>query len=75
MWLMMLMGVGMLIFWGALIAIAVLLIRRLFRTNPPPPARSASADPTPMQILEQRYARGEINREQYLLMVKDLETL
>jgi putative membrane protein len=74
MWLMMLMGVGMLIFWGALIAIAVLLIRRLFRTNPPPPARLASADPTPLQILEQRYARGEINREQYLLMVKDIES-
>ncbi len=73
MWLMMLMGIGMVIFWGSLIAIAVLLVRRLFRSNPQPPAQPTSAEPTPRQILEQRYARGEINREQYQLMLKDLE--
>ncbi len=73
MWIMVLMGLGMLLFWGSLIAIAVLLVRGLFRTNPQPAARPLTTDPTPKQILEQRYARGEINREQYLLMVKDLE--
>ena len=73
MWLMMLMGIGMLIFWGSLIAIAVLLVRRIFRSNPPAPAQPTSTEPTPRQILEQRYARGEINREQYQLMLKDLE--
>ncbi|MHB9035010.1 MAG: SHOCT domain-containing protein [Anaerolineae bacterium] len=29
-------------------------------------------EPTPLEILEQRYARGEITREQFLAMREDL---
>ncbi len=61
---------GILLFWIVVIGLAVLLVRGLFpsqraeRTNQPLSAR---------QILEQRYARGEINQEQYLLMLEDIQ--
>ena len=70
---MMFMGFGMLIFWGLLIVLAVLLVRGLFQGNRPHAGNSASPVYSAKQILEQRYGRGEINREQYQLMVKDLE--
>jgi putative membrane protein len=61
---------GMLIFWIVLIVLAVLLVRGLFQTN----GSSRSSQPlSAHQILEQRYARGEINREQYLLMLDDIK--
>lgn len=61
---------GMLFFWIVLIGLAVFLVRGLFQTN------RSNATNQPMsarQVLEQRYARGEINHDQYLLMLKDLE--
>lgn len=54
----------MLLFWGGLIALAVWLVRLLFpgQTQSPPPTtgRGLSA----RQVLDRRYARGEITREQ-----------
>ena len=61
---------GMFLFWAVLIILAVLLVRGLFQTNR---SGGKSEPPTARQILEQRYARGEITREQYLLMLKDLQ--
>jgi putative membrane protein len=61
---------GMLLFWGALIVLAVFLVRGLFQTKQP---RDTNAPLSARQILEQRYARGELNQEQYLLMLKDLQ--
>ena len=61
---------GMFLFWIVLIVLAVLLVRGLFQTN------SSSGTNQPLlarQILEQRYARGEINQEQFRLMLKDLQ--
>ncbi len=64
------MGVGMLLFWGALIVLPFLLVKGLFQ---PSPARPKNQEvETPKQILEQRYARGEITREQYQLMRDDI---
>jgi putative membrane protein len=61
---------GMLIFWIILIILAVFLVRGLFQNN----QRNLADQPlSARQILEQRYARGEINREQYQLMLKDLQ--
>jgi putative membrane protein len=60
---------GMLLFWIAIIVLAVLLVRGLFQTN----RSSGTNQPqSARQILEQRYARGEINQEQYQLMLKDI---
>jgi putative membrane protein len=65
----------MLVFWGIVIAGAVWLMRSIF----PGASISGSADrPTSTrarEILDQRYARGEITREHYLAMVKDLESI
>jgi putative membrane protein len=61
---------GMLLFWILLIILVVWAVRGLFQSNQHPPV---SQTPTAKQILEQRYARGEINRDQYLLMLKEIE--
>lgn len=64
--------VTMLLFWGLLIAGAVWLVRSIFpgsmNTNKSNEGRIMS----PREILDQRYARGEITREQYKAMVDDL---
>ncbi|MBA4383750.1 MAG: electron transporter RnfE [Anaerolinea sp.] len=61
---------GMILFWAILIVLAVLVVRGLFRTN-----RSTVKSEllSARQILEQRYARGEINHEQFLLMIDDIK--
>ncbi len=64
---------GMLLFWVVVIVLAVLLVRGLFPSNPTSSRNFPGQPPSPRQILEQRYARGEINREQYQLMLRDLE--
>jgi len=61
---------GMMFFSVILIVLAVLLVKNLFR---PRQVNLKNIDLTPRQILEQRYARGEIDQEQYLLMVSDLK--
>lgn len=57
-WWMLFMGVWNLLFWGAIIALAVWAIRRLTGA---PEARHGG----PVEIAQERYARGEISREQY----------
>lgn len=61
---------GMILFWAILIFLAVFLVRGLFRSN-----RSSGTTEllSARQILEQRYARGEITKEQYLLMIDDIK--
>lgn len=71
------MGLGfiwMLLFWGALILLAVWLIALLFplgpqstaRNQPDPPARAR-------ELLDTRYAQGELTRELYEEMRHTLE--
>jgi len=65
-------GMGLLfmtLFWGALILGGVWLLKGIsFKGN-----QNRSGDSlTPREILDQRYARGEITREQYELMKTDL---
>jgi putative membrane protein len=59
--------VGTAIFWIVLIFLAVIFGRRLFTTNRPD---QYHPQPTARQILEQRYAKGEISREEYLAILK-----
>ena len=65
------MGVGllfMLLFWGALIALGVWLVRALFPSAGQPPAPPTGRDLNAREILDRRFARGEISREEYDLM-------
>ena len=60
-------GLAMFVFWGALIIGAILGVR-LVGGIPGHEVR-----PFPLDILKRRYASGEITREQYEQMRKDLE--
>lgn len=73
----MMMGFGffglllMLLFWGLLIGLAVWAIGALF----PAAGRltgSTTHNLTAHQIVDLRYARGELSREQYDLMKQDI---
>jgi len=64
---------GMLLFWIILIGLAVLVVRGLFQPNQSDHGSSRTGPLSARQILEQRYARGEINQEQYQLMLKDIQ--
>ena len=65
------MGWGMLLFWPLLIVGVIVLVRWLSGTpgrnnTPPPPNQNA------LDILAQRYARGEIDRAEYEQKRRDL---
>ena len=62
----------MLVFWGGLILLAVWLVRALFSSNSGRDLNAGGKDQNARQILDQRYARGEIRREQYEIMKQDL---
>jgi putative membrane protein len=65
-------GLFMIVFWGGLIALVVWLVIKLFpgvrgQTNSPSGNEMNARD-----IIDQRYARGELSREEYELMKQDL---
>ncbi len=70
---MLFMGIGMLLFWGGLIVLPALLIGGMLQSRNKHAANQAAENLTPKQILEQRYARGEITREQYQVILKDIQ--
>ena len=59
-----LMGVGMVVFWGLLIAAGLALFRYLGQ-GPQQATPGASHSTDPEQILAARYARGEIDTAEY----------
>ena len=59
-------GLAMLAFWGALIVGIFLLVRGLGGGH-------GRWEDSPMEVLKRRYAKGEITREEYEQMRKDLE--
>ena len=62
-------GLGMILVWLVPIALVVWLLSRSAsgRQGEDKPAR------TPLEILDERYARGEIGREEYLSRRADLK--
>ncbi len=63
------MGLGMLLVWGVLIALIVLLVRQAIGQG-----ASERRERTALAILEERYARGEIGREEFEQKKRDLQT-
>jgi putative membrane protein len=57
----------MLIVWGAFIALAVWVVRAIWRSGEPRPPSQSSLD-----IAKNRYAKGEITREEFDQIKKDL---
>ncbi|HEX2924092.1 MAG TPA: SHOCT domain-containing protein, partial [Chloroflexota bacterium] len=66
-------GILMLLFWALIIGGIVLLVVRLSERNqlPEGPSRPYSGDRA-LDILRERYARGEITKEQFDQMRRDL---
>ncbi len=56
------MSVSAVLLWALLITVAVLLYRTLSRATEPPHTPAA---PSPEQLLAERFARGEIDEEEY----------
>ncbi len=65
-WWMILGGLWMVIFWGGLIALVVWGIMKLSRRNGSAPKHDL------LDIAKERYARGEISREEFEQLKKDL---
>ncbi|MFE1246894.1 SHOCT domain-containing protein [Streptomyces sp. NPDC058735] len=60
------MSIGMVLFWALIITALVLVFRAVNRPHEhtPTPTPTPTA-PTPQQILAERFARGEIDEEEY----------
>lgn len=67
------MGFGMLfmlLFWVLIILGIAALIRWMLIQSP---SGQRARDKTPLEIVQERYARGEIDREEYEQKKRDLE--
>ena len=62
-------GLGMVLFWILPVLLVVLLVRYFVRE------RDGKREPSALEILEARYARGEIDRDEYLKRRADLPTI
>ena len=71
-WSMLLMSVSGLLFWGLLIAGIVVLARSLAHVGRPGLGRGQM--PAPQQVLADRFARGEIDEEEYTRRLQVLHT-
>jgi putative membrane protein len=56
-------GLVMLVFWAGIIVVAVLLLRWLGGIGPGEPRHQSRQ--TALEILQERYARGEIDKQEY----------
>ena len=71
-------GIAMVIFWVVVVGLAVWLLSLLFPrvthniTASGTPQRTGALE-SPTEILKQRYARGEITKEQFEQMRRDVE--
>ena len=64
--------VSMIFVWLILIAGSVWLIKVLFSGNLGQSSPKKISDEEPLEILKKRYARGELQREEFELMKNDL---
>ena len=69
-WWMMFGGIWMLVFWGVVIALLVWGIKKLTERRGPGPGTTEKRDP--LDIAKERYARGEISKEEFEQIKKDL---
>ncbi len=56
-------GLMMILFWGGLIVLVVVLVRWLDSRKTS--GADTSRRPTPLELLQERYARGEIDKQEY----------
>ncbi|MFF3595405.1 SHOCT domain-containing protein [Kitasatospora indigofera] len=60
------MAIGVLLILGLLVVVTVVLARHLGQVPPQgPPGGQATSPPSPEQLLAERFARGEIDADEY----------
>lgn len=69
-WMMGFWGIFMILVWALIIVGIVSLVRLLARSSG---ERRETQQKTPLQIIQERYARGEIEREEYEQKRRDLD--
>ncbi len=62
-------GVGMMVFWGALLVLVALVVLRLLRHH----EGTHVSRTTPLDIAKERYAKGDITKEQFEELKKSLK--
>lgn len=62
-------GFFMILFWVAIVALSVWVVRLILRHDQP---RHDAGGHSPLDIAKARYARGEITREQFEQLKRDL---
>jgi len=67
-------GLMMLLFWGGLILLIVLAVRAFARSGNSSQIQTANGSVNALDILKNRYARGEISKEEFETIRHDLET-
>ena len=65
------MMLPMIFIWLLIIVIGILLVRKLWRESPPNQLTTISK--TALDILKERYAKGEISKEEFEQIKKDIE--
>jgi putative membrane protein len=65
-------GLMMLLFWGGLVALAVVIVRSFSSGGSQSWSSDLPSQKTPLQILEERYAKGEITKEEFKTIQADL---
>ncbi len=68
------MGVMMLVFWGMVLVVLILLITRLLPLNQNK-FNDSTDGPDAIELLKQRFAKGEIDRSEFKEKMSDLRTM
>jgi putative membrane protein len=72
-WWMLWGGLMMILFWGAIIALVVWAVQSVGRRDDGHAQSGARPPRTPLEIARERYASGEISRDEFEQMKRDLE--
>lgn len=68
-------GILMLLFWGSVIALGFFVVRALVRSDRNKERTdNTRKQQTPLDIVKERYARGEITQDEYQRIRNDLES-
>lgn len=73
-WWMLWGGLMMVVFWGAIIGLIVWAVQSITERRVDQPADEGPAGRRPLDIVKGRYARGEIGREEFERIKRDLDS-